>query len=162
MSYKFREGSGFSGDANEAYIELENIRMASNNKLEPQKIIKRASRKKSVLHSHFEWDNDIAGGRWRLQQARALIRAIIYEDDKTMESNNVFINVTMDDGRYYQNIEVATVDEFDLAVKGLVRLGESLTRTVSEMTRFARVPKQKKFAKRIDRSTQKYLEEIAA
>jgi hypothetical protein len=161
MSYKFREGSGFSGDANEAYKELENIRTSNDDKLEPQKIVESASKKKSALHPHFEWDNDIAGGKWRLQQARSLIRAIIYENDEKTESNNVFIHVTMDDGQYYQNISVATVDEFEIARKQLLSRAESLTRNVAEMNRFARVPKQKKIAKRIDKSTQKYLQEIA-
>lgn len=40
----------------------------------PQAVVQAARSEKSPLHSHFEWDDTVAGEKFRLDQARQLIR----------------------------------------------------------------------------------------
>lgn len=51
----------------------------------------------SPLHSHFDWDDSIAGHRWRLQQAGQLIRVlkttVVYE--KTRHSVPVYVHTVI-------------------------------------------------------------------
>ncbi len=57
----------------EIYTELEAIRAGSGGLLQSRAVINRARDKSSPLHSHFEWDDTIAGERYRHIQARELI-----------------------------------------------------------------------------------------
>ena len=45
--------------------------------LTSENVIKEAKKKRSVLHSHFEWDNEICGEAHRKQQALALIASVV-------------------------------------------------------------------------------------
>lgn len=45
--------------------------------LDPEDIVSRATPVSSPLHNYFEWDDRKASHQYRLQQARALIRAIV-------------------------------------------------------------------------------------
>jgi hypothetical protein len=44
-------------------------------RLTPAIVLDAAADPQSPLHESFEWDNDVAGERWRLEQARQLIRS---------------------------------------------------------------------------------------
>jgi len=52
--------------------------LTSNNggKLTPTIVVKEASKKNSVLHEYFEWDNTKAAKQWRIQQARNIIAGV--------------------------------------------------------------------------------------
>jgi|SRR3954469_11086529 hypothetical protein len=45
-------------------------------KLTPQNVVEEASPEGHPLHSHFEWDDSIAGHEFRIIQARQLIRRV--------------------------------------------------------------------------------------
>ena len=162
MAYIFKQGSGFSGNAEEIYNELEDIRDQNDGKLTPQQIVKIAKNKKTKLHSQFEWDNGIAGEKWRLWQARALVRAIVYVDEQEKKSSNVFIHIRNNEGQYYQNISVASVDEFEVARDQLLNRAATLSKNAADINQFAKTTKQKKYARVVNRSTERYLQEIRA
>lgn len=61
--------------------ELERIRSAHSGELYPAHVIEAAKNPKNPLHKHFEWDDKIAAEKFRLDQARLLIRVIRIEDD---------------------------------------------------------------------------------
>lgn len=44
----------------------------------PQEVLEKAKDKKSELHKCFEWNNDVAAEKYRLQQARAIIINLVY------------------------------------------------------------------------------------
>lgn len=50
-----------------------------NGRLDPQDVIEAAKNPKSPLHSHFEWDDSAAAAKYRLDQARVLIRSVKIE-----------------------------------------------------------------------------------
>lgn len=50
----------------------------------PELVVRAAKSKDSPLHDYFDWDDKVAGGKWRIEQARELIRSvrIIVTSDK--------------------------------------------------------------------------------
>ena len=66
--------------------------------LTAENLLRKASKKSSLLYDFFDWDNSSAGEKWRLQQARQFINEIkIIVEDKELyafESVNVVINET--------------------------------------------------------------------
>ena len=69
--------------------------------LTPNKVLDDARRKDSPLHDYFEWDNGVAGERWRVNQARELIRE--YRVDVKLVGGGVvnipkYFSITAEDG----------------------------------------------------------------
>jgi len=74
--FKARTGAPFSvDDAQKIGEELEEIK--SKKLLNPSNIVERAKNPKSILHQYFEWDNNEAAEKWRLQQARNITNHIL-------------------------------------------------------------------------------------
>lgn len=44
----------------------------------PKEVLEKAKDRNSELHKCFEWDNDVAAEKYRLQQARAIIINLVY------------------------------------------------------------------------------------
>src|SRR2546421_688544 len=57
--------------------ELKKIAAANNGCLRPPDVVDAARPKSSPLHEHFDWDDTDAAEKWRLEQARHLIRFAI-------------------------------------------------------------------------------------
>lgn len=59
--------------------------------LTPQIVVEEARPKTAPLHGHFEWNNDVAGEKYRLVQAAELIRSvrISFSDNNTGERKSV-------------------------------------------------------------------------
>jgi len=56
--------------------ELETIREQHGGVLLPGDVVTAAKRKTHPLHSYFEWDDSEAANKYRINQARALIRTV--------------------------------------------------------------------------------------
>jgi len=59
------------------FEELKRIKKKNNGILQAEKVVEEAKNKNSVLHSYFIWDDSIAAERYRVEQARTLIRGIV-------------------------------------------------------------------------------------
>jgi hypothetical protein len=55
--------------------ELLRLKRANGGILYPQKVVEAAEDEGNVMHDEFDWDNELAGHRRRLGQARSLIRS---------------------------------------------------------------------------------------
>jgi len=64
-----------SGSAEKVYSELELIRKSEGG-ITPVAVVEKAKEKDSALHRHFEWDDGIAAGKYRIVQARKVIQSI--------------------------------------------------------------------------------------
>lgn len=64
-----------STDIGKVVAELKDIEEV-HGAVTPEKIVESSKNKKSVLHSYFEWDNDLAATKWRLMQATKLLSRI--------------------------------------------------------------------------------------
>jgi hypothetical protein len=51
----------------------------------PDEVVEAAKSKSSPLHSCFDWDDSVAGHKWRLEQARTLIRTVKVQITITQE-----------------------------------------------------------------------------
>lgn len=80
----------------EIYLELEQIRRAAGGYLRPTDIVEYARNEASVLHSYFTWDDSEAAYKYRLAEARALIRVCVHVSEQTSEKIRAFVSLTPD------------------------------------------------------------------
>lgn len=66
--------------------------------LRPQAVVDEARKEASPLHSAFEWDDAIAGEKYRLGQAQKLIRSfrVIQDDGDGSFERPVFVGLSVD------------------------------------------------------------------
>lgn len=53
------------------------IKKKRSDGITPEEIVRDAEKKSSPLHTYFEWDDDKAGHRWRVEQARKYLQGIV-------------------------------------------------------------------------------------
>ena len=78
--------------------ELERLRKLRGGMLMPEQVVSAARTKSSPLHNSFDWDDTEAAHRWRLEQARRLLRVFVHIVDdggKRIESR-VFVSLSSD------------------------------------------------------------------
>ena len=96
MVYKWSIGLYASVDANAAGKELEKIEKEQG-EITNKAVVEAAKSKKSVLHNLFDWDDKIAGEKWRLTQARNIIAAlVVVPEDKGGYDKRAFVNIVSD------------------------------------------------------------------
>ena len=71
VKVKWKLDKIFNADAQKCYEEIGDVNVT------PEEVLKKAKNKKSELHKCFEWDNDIAAEKYRLQQARQIIQMLV-------------------------------------------------------------------------------------
>ena len=75
----------FRADAEGVYNDLQNIESKT-----PQNVVDYAAEHpESELHKCFTWDDTKAANEWRKQEARQVMRLLVYEDDKEEEPTKV-------------------------------------------------------------------------
>ena len=62
-----------NGEAKKQQIVERLARLEAKGSLTPDNVLKDARKETSPLHGEFEWDDSIAGHKYRLEQARSLI-----------------------------------------------------------------------------------------
>ena len=100
--YGYRNNAGGGGlhlsgtDPQEVGTELERIRTLHDGKLYPSDVIEGAKPKSSPLHPIFEWNDTEASRRYRMYQARCLIKTVVVtfkSEEKASKPKPVFVNV---------------------------------------------------------------------
>jgi hypothetical protein len=122
-------------DAQVVGEELQRIRSLSG-KLLPPDVVEESRPRNAPLHPAFEWDDTTAGEKYRVFQARNLIKAVRVVNIETGESAPVFIHIPKANGeQYYQDTTVAVqnVDEFVLAVEGLAKKVTGAQRALDDL-----------------------------
>ena len=83
--------------------------------LTPAVVVAAAKAKTHPLHDRFEWDDKIAGARYRLDQARELIRSVKIEvlNDDRLGPRHVrrYVSVGDSSGRAYHRVEEVLTSE---------------------------------------------------
>lgn len=121
IRYVFKEGpvaikNATKADAQRIGEALAQITTNAGGRLTPEAVIKAAKDKKSPLHQHIEWNDNVAAHAYRMDQARAIIRLIRVEDEETHETQPAFISVQDGGVAYRTSQEVASSRELQLAV----------------------------------------------
>lgn len=109
IKYAFRELVTIQGarDADPQAIgeALEAIADMRGGELTPSDVVDAARDKAHVLHPNFEWDDRMAAEKFRLDQARGIIRSIVVEDNSLAEGvAPAYISVTADSGVSYRSL----------------------------------------------------------
>lgn len=85
-----------------------------NRYLTPQLVVEEARPKTHPLHSQFEWNDRIAGEKYREQQASELIRSVkisYKRKDDTLEQVRYFVSVEEGEGYAYHPADVVAKDD---------------------------------------------------
>ena len=94
---------GFTADANKVGKELEKIE--SKEELTRETVLEYAKNKKSELNKCFEWDDSIAGEKYRLQQASFVLTSIsIVVSEEPKKATRMYVSIKKDDKKTFKNI----------------------------------------------------------
>lgn len=117
-----------------------------NRRLTPALVLQEARDPASPLNSLFEWDNDAAAERWRLHQARQLIRSVrvVYRPaDETGPERSVrgWHAVRDEEGYGYQPAEQVALDPFQrrLLLSDMQREWQQMQRRWADFDEFWRL-----------------------
>ncbi len=102
--------TGFSADANKVGKELEELER-KNLTITRKDVLEKARDKNTELHKCFDWDDSIAGEKWRLQQATYVLTSISVKNEE-VEPTRYFVNVkTVNEEKIYKNIKAVIQNE---------------------------------------------------
>jgi len=85
QEYKAANGAHLSDAQAARYGSRINYLMEKRGFVTPQIVVEDAEKTTSPLHNYFTWNNDEAAVKWRIEQAKMLIRSIVVtviSDDK--------------------------------------------------------------------------------
>lgn len=127
--------------AEDFYEELQTL-----DEITPQNVVDLARSEDSKLHNDFEWDNEIAGEKYRLSQASEMIRLLVFEPkEETHEPTRVYqistetsvykpVEMILKNEDEYQNLlkrALAELESFKKRYSTLVEL-EQVFRAIEE------------------------------
>ena len=113
MSGKFKAKNQIPGNVRPQVVGNELTKLAKIHKgeLKPKDIVDAARDEKSPIHKCFEWDNDFAAEKYRVEQARYLLRVIVVEYEVPEQEEpitlRVFENTINED---HESVYVRVVD----------------------------------------------------
>lgn len=76
MEIRLKTGARLKAKVEVAYAELERIRTENGGDLELATLVAESKPKDAPLHGEFDWHGPTAANKWRLQQARYVVRSI--------------------------------------------------------------------------------------
>lgn len=93
MTVRYRSGYAFGGvPAATAAAELARIAEADGG-VRARRVVEVARAPDHPLHAGFEWDDQVAGERYRVVQARTLMRAIIHVESEETSERHLYVHV---------------------------------------------------------------------
>lgn len=111
----------FKADANKAYEEISKLEEKT-----PENVLKMAKDKKSVLHNDFEWDDKIAGHKYRILQAQKILISLVYEKENEEDTQTRVFQISKEKSVYQEtNFFVKHEDEYKALLKKAMRELES-------------------------------------
>lgn len=120
--------------------EAELERLAKINAgLRPQEVVDAARDPHSPLHDQFTWDDGVAGEKYRLWQARKLIKRVTIDKttpDKKVITTQKYVSVKpKEEPRSYQSVEIVATDE-DLMKLALEEMERDFRRLLKKWKRY--------------------------
>lgn len=107
--YRAREGFPIT-DEDAAVLGPEFERIAYEEGLSPENIVRRAKNETSPLHNYFEWDDESAAHKWRKQKARTLVRSVEIEAEREQQVRGFYhVDIVQKEGEEARS-EYVTLD----------------------------------------------------
>lgn len=137
--FAFREGTRAGGNPQAIGEELEGIRRKDGS-LTSEGVVAAAKKSSSPLHEWFVWDDGEAAHKFRLVQARTLIRVIVVMQDDKTEPVSQYVHVRQDgpSGRYEpMDVVVQDMSAYQAALQELQTKMSGAARAVQELRKAA-------------------------
>jgi len=100
MVFELRSGAFLRAGLTPGAVGAELTRIKEEyGELTPEAVLEQAKKHNNTLHTQFDWDDDIAAGKWRREQAAELIRVILVRDDGVEDSKAVRAFVKLENVR---------------------------------------------------------------
>ena len=137
---KWRKGSVFKADPEAALTEIEKLNAEHNGSAPDGLLVEHARNPQSVLHDDFEWDDAVAGFKYRLETERKIKRSLVVVSDKFTDHNEEPVEI-----RVFQRAEVRDQDDmvhriwmntFDM-MKDACGRQQLLTQAKKELSQFS-------------------------
>jgi len=92
--------------------ELKRITDENNGILLPERVVEEAKVETSPLHDSFNWDNTDAAQKYRVHQARNLIRCTVVYEERTEKYIKTFVSLSSDrdNGGGYREVIIVLKD----------------------------------------------------
>lgn len=163
VTYRGRPGHGLSNKEAAIIGPVLQSLVEEKGRLDPPLIVERAHVKTSPLHRYFEWDDRKARHRWRLHQARNLVRSVLIFVSDEVEPLPAFYSVAMTDDeqdREYMPLSDVLTDE-TLLTKTKARFRRDIQRLQQEYDLFRRAASFEQVAGPVLSAVDEVLEETA-
>lgn len=108
-------------------------------KITPEVIVREASDKSSPLHSYFEWDDEKAGHRWRVQQARILLNNIQVKVVSDGEERQISVFEVTSTSEGYKSIDTFTREDVEYVKADIRSRLKALNEKMKSYNQFDRV-----------------------
>lgn len=108
-------------------------------KITPEVIVREASDKSSPLHSYFEWDDERAGHRWRVQQARILLNNIQVKVVSDGEERQISVFEVTSSSEGYKSIDTFTREDVEYVKADIRSRLKALNEKMKSYNQFDRV-----------------------
>jgi hypothetical protein len=108
MKFEAATGSRIGKDKIKIYGKIIYALTQKYERVTPELVVETAKNPKSPLHDYFDWNDKTAAEKFRLEQARLLLRSIIIVDHKNIEGKvRAFYNVSepTEEGRTYVTLD---------------------------------------------------------
>lgn len=114
--------------------------LQSLDEITPKNVLDLARDENSKLHSDFEWDNEIAGEKYRLIQARQMIIDLVYEPFEEKKETTRMYQVSIEKA-VYKPVEMIlkNEDEYQALLKRALAELESFKKKYSTLVELEEV-----------------------
>lgn len=113
ITAKWKEGAGFFSKA-DAQLCAEEI-LSIGTDVKPEEVVEKAKDETTELHKCFTWDNEEAAEKYRLIQARNVLRLIVIKEEEVPSERpeiRMFYKTTASEGYKPIQIIVRKEDEY--------------------------------------------------
>lgn len=141
-TYRFARSQGFGVSADVAGNELHRI-ATEHGHLSSELVVEEARPESAALHPAFEWDDSVAGERYRVHQASTLVRAVVVVPPEKSEApeHRAYVLTTVEQEPRPVYVDAAKVvnspSMFADAISRLERKLNELQRSVEELQSLA-------------------------
>ena len=140
MNYQFRKGFKHKVTADVAGAVCEGLE--KEGKLTGEQLVEVSRPEDAPLHKEFDWDDAVAGEKWRVHQARQIINSLIVIAPETNTEVRKFYNIQMSkDDRKYESIEAVMqrVEKRDILLRSAMRELSALRKKYAALSELAKV-----------------------
>jgi len=114
MNYAWTKGARLRGNPQSVGDELTRIKDTKSGRFKPEDVVRKAKAKRSVLHQYFDWDDSTASAKYRIEQAKYLIRCVqVVVVTETMDEPRAFrafVSIERDNSHSYMDTQTVLSD----------------------------------------------------